>query len=220
MKRIITLGLAMGISAAIFAQQHRRSAGDISSSRTDKMKTELALTDEQYSSIKNINEKFAGDIARLRQDTTLGRQNFHDQIKNIRKQREREIELVLDKQQKDKWKTIKDAQKERAHKGNHIRRGHGHRDLKTSLSLTEEQSAMLDKQFRVFKEKSSVIRSDAKLSDEQKKEKLGLLRAENERVVQQILNQDQFKKWKEIKKMRPDRKKKLHKRQHFRESVK
>ncbi|MEJ0055228.1 MAG: hypothetical protein WDN75_05975 [Bacteroidota bacterium] len=71
MKKNMMLAGLMMVSTIIFAQHHKRDASGMAAKRSEKMKTELSLTDDQYAKVKAINEKYAASYAKLRSDTSL-----------------------------------------------------------------------------------------------------------------------------------------------------
>jgi periplasmic protein CpxP/Spy len=215
MKKIITLGLALTISFAMHAQRgqgHQRNPGDAAKAQTEKMKTELNLTDEQYASVRSINFEFAKKASTLRADSSISRDQRHNQLKTIRQEKNAELNKILTKEQQQKWA---DARKERdikreAKRGD--REGARKEHLKSTLSLSDDQSARMMDLRKSLHKKVRDVRSDNALTDSEKKTRLKALRDEHEASVKSLLSEDQYTKWKEQK---ASRKKGLEKKQHF-----
>ena len=69
MKKSIMLGAMMMMSVIIFAQNHHeKDPKEHAAKVSEKMKTVLSLSDEQFASIKNINEKYAGKKIEFRKN--------------------------------------------------------------------------------------------------------------------------------------------------------
>lgn len=79
-------------------------------------------------------------------------------------------------------------------------------EMKTSLSLTDEQVAKIqairDEQMAAFK----ALKDDASLTQDQRKEKSKELRAASETKINAVLTPEQAAKWEEQKKQRRDKK--------------
>ena len=73
--------------------------------------------------------------------------------------------------------------------------------LKTELDLTEEQSAELKLVFQETRKEKKVIKQNDSLSDEEKKSQLKEVRAKMETKLKSTLTDDQFSKYKELKKI-------------------
>src|SRR5450755_3373736 len=84
MKKHVMLMALMMMSTMIFAQRHKPDPKAMADKRTDKMKTELSLNDDQYSKVKTINENFALRHVQLRRDTSLTVGTVRNQMKKLR----------------------------------------------------------------------------------------------------------------------------------------
>jgi hypothetical protein len=224
MKRVLSLTLAMIMSVALLAQrgQHTdRSAEDIAVKQAERMKTELNLNETQYASIKAINQKYAKQVIELRKDTAMAREKFHAEMKSIHNDKQEELKRVLSPEQQAKWEANRDHRKEgrRGGKSHADIKDHRKAEMKKALKLSDEQSTKLDAAHLDFKQRASAIREDKSLNDETKKEKVKALKATHETIVKNILSDEQFLKWKEIKKdgnkRGKDHQKRLNKEHHF-----
>lgn len=203
MKKILVLVIALMFTGTIYAQRAdspHKSPEDRAAKQAENMKQKLGLSDQQYASIRSINLKYAERISKLRADTATAREDRHKQMRDLHTQKQSEITQVLSDEQQAKWKTLREDQRNKAG-ARQGRKGAGSEsDWKKSLSLSDEQSARLDEAHTAFREKIRTIRDDEKLSEEQRKEKAKAVRAEHESEVKSILSEEQFRKWKEMKK--------------------
>jgi len=120
MKRsVVFLGLMMA-SSIIFAQR-KFDPQAAAAKQTERMKTELALNDEQYASVKSINEDFAGKQQALRDNSALSREDKMKQMKALGTEKNEALKKVLTADQNTKWEALRAKQME------HHKRGRGHR---------------------------------------------------------------------------------------------
>jgi hypothetical protein len=205
MKSIFVLALSMLISAVTFAQRghhnHHRQTED-AAAQSEKMKNELGLTESQYSAVKNINQKYANEIAALRKDTALIRDDFHLKMKTLRDQRQTELGKVLTDDQTKKWNTLREEKRHRGREHGKFANGRHRDQVETSLGLNDDQSAKFDAEHRAFKDRVRAVATDKSLSKEKRKEKLKSLRDHHNKEVRKILNDEQYKKWENLKKDR------------------
>ena len=189
--RMMVVVMAMLMSSALFAQGRKHGGPHRGEHNADKMKSALNLSDEQYTKVKSINEKYAVKFSEFRKDT-VARKHNRDAMKSLRTERENEISSVLTPDQKTKWNAHREEQKR---KHTEKRRDHEARvkAMKAELALTPEQEAKL---------KASNEKFGGKLKgwhDAQRKENHGeiqKLKTEHEAEVKSILTPDQFEKWK------------------------
>ena len=83
--------------------------------------------------------------------------------------------------------------------------GHGQRqNAMAELNLTEEQKAKMQPIRQQMMEKVKAVRNDANLTEEQKKERIGELRKQNQEEMKKILTPEQQKKMEQLKSERGD----------------
>jgi Spy/CpxP family protein refolding chaperone len=196
------LGVALMITNIIFAQQSK-TPQDIAIRQTEKMKSVLLLSETQYATIKSINENYAGKFAAISKAEESKKEEQHSAKKDLRLQKEKEVNAVLTPEQQEKWKSYKHEKKvtSKKHKGD--RKGHPKNNIKETLGLSGDQANRLEEIRKGFKEKRDAIKNDKTLSEDQIKIKLESLKSEHELAVKTILSEEQFKKWNEL---RADRK--------------
>lgn len=184
----------MVMSSALFAQDQKHSGSHRGQHGADKMKSALNLSDEQYTKVKSINEKYAAKFSEFRKDSTARKEN-HEAMKSLRNEREQEIAAVLTPDQNAKWTAQREEQKKK-----HAEKRNDHeakiKAMKAELALTPEQEAKL---------KASNEKFGSKLKgrhDAQRKENHGelqKLKSEHEAEVKSILTPEQFEKWKRMR---------------------
>lgn len=200
--------IALMFTGAAFAQRGhgkknpgKKNPNEIATLQSERMKETLSLSDEQFASVRDINSKFAERIAELRNDSTLVREMRHQKMMELRKQKQSEIDAVLTAEQKSKWQTERKNVKHDS-RGKRGGKGHAAKDARMdSLSLTEEQSTKMVAAQESLRAKMSAIRKE-NLSEDQRKTKVKAAREEHEQTLKSVLSEEQFSKWKELKKDR------------------
>ena len=129
MKKNMMLAGLMMVSTIIFAQHHKGDPSGMAEKRSEKMKTELSLTDDQYGKVKAINEKYAASYSKLRSDTSLTIGTSRKKMVKLRTDQEAQIKSVLTEAQLTKWTALKakreEDRKNHKHKGGKGRDGKG-----------------------------------------------------------------------------------------------
>ncbi|CAN5158506.1 hypothetical protein BH09BAC3_BH09BAC3_17190 [soil metagenome] len=128
-KSMMVVGL-MIVSSIIFAQRHKADPGAMATKRSEKMKTELSLNDDQYGKVKGIYEKFDASQMLVRNDTSLTRGTFHKRIGKLKTDQQLQLKGVLTDAQWTKWTALNATKKEekvKTHHGKGNRGGHGGR---------------------------------------------------------------------------------------------
>jgi hypothetical protein len=208
MKKSIMLGVWIMAATLLVAQPHPKNLHRNADKQVEKMKTELSLNEVQYASIKNITKKYADRQRLLGQDSTLARTEKSRKHASLRTDREKEINAVLTPEQKTKWSAYKDRQAEKR-KGRiaESQKKHAAR-LKSVLSLSDEQQAMMQDAEETFKQRALQIRDESK---DDSHEAIRKLKADHEATVKTILDENQFKKWKELNAKNHSRQRSKHK---------
>lgn len=206
--------IALMFCGAVVAQRADRrpkNPNDVATMQSERMKKSLNLSDEQFASVKSTNLKFAERISQLRSDTTMSRETRHQKMTELRNQKQSEIEAILTAEQKSTWEAERRTAA-RGDRGKMAKVPHVRNDvIMDSLSLTDDQSAKLETAQEKFRTKLSAIRKED-LPEDQRKTKLKEARAEHDQSVRSILSDEQYIKWKELKK---DRSHKRLKQEHY-----
>jgi hypothetical protein len=114
---VVFLGLMMA-SSVLFAQR-KFDPQATATRQTEKMKTELTLTNEQYASVKSINDDFAREQQTLRDNSALSREDKMKQLKEIGARKNEALKKVLTAEQNSKWEAYREQQREHRKKGRH-----------------------------------------------------------------------------------------------------
>lgn len=110
-KSIITMGcmaVIMLVSASAFAQEkmQHKTPEERAKMMSDKMKTELALTDEQYQKVQTINLDFATKSSDLRKEGG-DKSSWAEKMKPLDDERTTALKGVLTPDQFSKYETMK-----------------------------------------------------------------------------------------------------------------
>jgi hypothetical protein len=108
---VVFLGLMMA-GSVIFAQR-KFDPQAMAARQTEKMKTELTLTDEQYASVKSINEEYAGKQLAVRDNNALSRDDKMQQIKTLGTEKKEALKKVLTQEQNTKWEAYRAEHRKR-----------------------------------------------------------------------------------------------------------
>lgn len=116
----------MFVSTIIFAQRHGSHRDSTGVQHLERMKTELLLTDNQYTQVKMIETKFAATRNKVKADTALTVGTMRNRMKKIETEREVQLKKVLTEPQWTKWtsartKHVSDSKK---HGHRHGRKDH------------------------------------------------------------------------------------------------
>jgi hypothetical protein len=197
MKKNAMLAIALMVSVLAFGQNKYKNPDSLARNQTEKMKSLLGLSEGQYTSIREINQKYATQVMALRKDTAIGRDQFHREIQVIHDEKEKDLQKVLTPEQQGKWKTYRNEVKERRnlHKGD--LKGNRRDYQKNILSLSDEQAEKMKVAKDDFRAKLQYLQRDSTLSEENRKQKFQAAKADHESFVRTILNDEQFTQWKD-----------------------
>ena len=105
-KNLMFLGLMM-VSTIIFAQGQKGDSQAKGTHRSDYLKKELSLSDDQVTKVKAIKMKFAERHAAIRKDTSITQGAAQKQSMKLRAEQEAELKGVLTTDQWTKYTAIK-----------------------------------------------------------------------------------------------------------------
>lgn len=191
---VVTLVIMMTGAMAFAQKKHGWKDG---SAQAEKMKTALDLTDQQYASIKSIDEKYKNKFVALRNDSTGNRDAKFKQAKELKTERQKEVYKVLTPEQHSKWQAYKKEQTMMKKVQHEKAKAEHYEKLKTDLSLTDDQLTKVKDTNERFAAKRRDLRKNKTDKSELKK-----LKAEHEASIKSILSDEQFTKWKAAKEQR------------------
>lgn len=109
---IFLMMIVMAVTATAFAQNGgQRDPAAMAKRQSDRMKTELSLTDEQYAKVVAVNEKAAEKMKTLRENGT-SRESMREERTKMDKEKDDEFVKILSKEQWDKWVALKEKLRE------------------------------------------------------------------------------------------------------------
>lgn len=111
MKARLLVMVGMMISTTIFAQKENRTSHKPENSGYERMKRELALSDKQYASIKDIDSKYSKKREEERTRFDKRRVEERKTMQSLRLEREREMRKVFTPAQSKKWDEFQAMQK-------------------------------------------------------------------------------------------------------------
>lgn len=111
------------ISVASFSQQAKPDPEARAKKISEKMKTELSLSEDQYAKVYDINLKYSRQMSGLRHEASEDRKEKMNAFRELNKGKQEELKAVLSEEQMSKYQ---DLQKKMKHKGRH-----GHRQKKS-----------------------------------------------------------------------------------------
>jgi hypothetical protein len=200
MKTIVMLLMMLATTSVIFAQRgHGRWHGDpqaMANRQTDKMKSALSLDERQYAAVKNINTFYATKLMTMRKDSTTARESKRTEMQNLRTQKEKEIAAVLSPDQQTKWKNIQSEMKAKHDTLGRHDYGKHHQEMKTALSLSDDQQKRMDDVNKSFRDKFHAVKADSTLSKDDARKKIAEIKNAQDSEVKNILSPDQYAKWK------------------------
>ncbi len=160
---------------------------------------QLNLTDAQKEQFKTQQESFRKQMEELKKNDNITVKEWKSKAEALRKQHKEQTQLILTKEQKSQLEKMKEEGKvkrealgkERAEK------------MKTTLGLSDEQSAKMQTNRVKTGEKMKAIREDKSLSDDQKKENMKELHKEQKEFMKSVLTEEQLNKMKELRHHKP-----------------
>ena len=111
MKTRLLVMVGMMISTTIFAQKNFRDSRKPENTGYERMKRELALSDQQYASIKNIDSRYDKKFGDQRAKFDKRRLEERETMRSLRLEREREMRKVFTPAQSKKWDEYRNTQK-------------------------------------------------------------------------------------------------------------
>jgi Spy/CpxP family protein refolding chaperone len=187
----------MGLGISGFAADTNAPANSLATEkitamheRMEKEAKELGLTAEQKEKIKEVLHKYLGGVHSIHQNAELKAEQKVAKIKAIRAQISDEFKKILTPEQFAKWK---------AKEGETLQPQLGLERIASlidSLNLTDDQRDKLSSLHQEQMEKLRDLRDDKSLSLSKKIEKLQDIRKEVDPKLKEVLDDEQYQKWK------------------------
>jgi periplasmic protein CpxP/Spy len=133
MKKIVMFTLSMIVSAVAFGQQEQNGRREAATRKVTEMKEVLDLSARQEERIRLIHEKYDTRMSEARAERLENKTKFQQQFRELRAQRNEEINSVLTAEQKESW-TKHREEKQKQYRNRHERKnGKSKHQLKRNL---------------------------------------------------------------------------------------
>ena len=182
--------LIMAFGMNLFAQ---RADPSMNERQLERMKAELALSEAQYSRLKEGHEDFVKAQASLRADTALTREKAMAARKAMMERRTAAIKDILSKEQYEKWMAMKPGAER--HSRPERPQGNSMEDMKRELGLSDEQVKKvkdLNSQMTISFQK---LRADTTASRANRTSALKEIVADRNEKIKKVLTEDQYEKF-------------------------
>lgn len=180
----------MMFSLNVYAQE--KSDSSLHETHALRMKTELSLSDEQFSRVKALNEKLRADQARLRADTSATRAGIISATKSMLAERDKKMKEILSKEQYEKWMSMTRRQPPA---GQRARGSDLMSEMKKELGLTADQVKKIktinDHMAAEFKK----IRLDTTATRQNKGQAMRSVLEKRNAQVKELLTEEQYDKF-------------------------
>jgi hypothetical protein len=190
MKKNIWIVLLTACSMSVFAQRSGPSGGD---RQIERMKTELALSEDQYTRLKKAHEEFEGEMRRMRADTALTREKAIAGRKVMIDKRSAALKEILTKEQYQKWMTMKPGESRKIRQGKS--RAHNYQsaeDLKEALGLSDDQAKKVKQYNAEMTGKFQKLRADTTVARANRMSAFKEIVADRNEKIKKVLTEDQY----------------------------
>lgn len=215
MKRIITS--AFVIMLTLGAAQAQTTSPDKKQGHKKERKMafdNLNLSEDQKARLKTVREDYKKQSADLKNNTQLSADEKQKRRKELHQQFRSQSDAILTPAQKDQlannkaeWKEKSKAGKKEWKKdsraGNNKRKGMQRgQDFQKELGLSTEQQQKMEQLRNDFRNKFSSLRSDNSLTEDEKKERMQVMRKQQQDQMKSILTPEQIQKMESLRQQR------------------
>ncbi len=199
MKRIIFFLAIASLAVAAPAQdlkhrQHQRMKG-----HNGMALQQLNLTDDQKAKFRSQNEEFRKKMEKLRKNDNITVKEWRNKMETLRKDHQMKMKELLTVDQKlriEKMKTELKAMREIDAKARTEK-------MKFRLGLSDEQAVLMNKSRTEMADKMKALRENMNLNIEMKRDRMKELMKQHKEKTRSILTEEQLKKLKELRGIRP-----------------
>ena len=196
MKRILML---MWMMAGFALFSHAQGDQSSNNRRLEKLKTDLALSDEQVAKFKESNKKFSEEQMRLRADTSLTRAELMEERKKIAEKREEEIATIFTKEQHEKWMSMKPSPNRQPRRDGRPQKSM--EEMKKELGLNDKQVEELKAINKEMSEQFQQLRSDTTARQNKMTTMRGIMDERNAKI-KKVLTKEQYTRFRELEQQR------------------
>ncbi len=221
--RIILTGLTM--MAFVFTLQAQRGEGPKLTSeqraekQTEMMTEKLALTPEQASKIKDINQKYAEKQKVQREGMKGEREKNRTAMQQLQDERKQEINTILNKDQQAKFEQMQSERGQgRPGKMGHGKGARGERQghspdpekradrmtqhMTEKLALSADQAAKVKTINLDFAKQQQTLHAEAPEGERPEAKAVEKLRKQHQAQLKKVLTKEQYSQWEEMAKER------------------
>ncbi|HEU4469775.1 MAG TPA: hypothetical protein VFR58_01710 [Flavisolibacter sp.] len=210
MKKIFTGALAFILFTGAAQAQTKDSARHGGKARQEMLTKQLNLTADQQSRLAAIRQEQRKEFESLKNNGSLSREELQVKRKELHKKYTEQAAAVYTPAQKEQLAKMKSEWKARHKEGSRDgkakdrggKRGHG---ADGALNLSQEQKSKMSELRTQFRSQAESIRNDKALTDAQKKEKMTVLRQQQQEQFKAVLTPEQVERMKSMKKDRQAR---------------
>jgi Spy/CpxP family protein refolding chaperone len=199
MKKLIGSLLALTlIASASQAQDLKHAKHHGRHHQKEMLSKQLNLTADQKTQLKSINSDAKKQMAELKKNDNITVKDFKSRKEAIRKEQHEKMLALLTPDQKSQMEKMKQDRMAK----NKERSQRGLEKMKTQLNLTDDQVSKLKASHEGFASKAKEIRSNASLTEDQKKEQFKELAKQQREETKSILTKEQLQKMQDLHKDR------------------
>ncbi len=189
----------MWMMAGFALFSHAQGDQSTNNRRLEKLKTDLALSDEQMAKFKESNKKFSAEQMRLRADTSLTRAELMEERKKIAEMREEEIATIFTKEQHEKWMSMKPSQDRQPRRDGRPQKSM--EEMKKALGLNDKQVEELKVIYKETSEQFQQLRSDTTARQNKMTTMRGIMDERNAKI-KKVLTKEQYARFRELEQQR------------------
>ena len=154
----------------------------------------LNLTEDQKSQVQPIMQKARDEMKAIHEDSTLTQEQKGQQIQTIKQSTDEQLKSILTPDQFQKYQQMKSEWKNKNKEGEH-----GRHNLFEKLNLSTAQQDQVQTVMQKSKADTKVVKENAALTADQKKEQIKTIRQGADEQLKSILTPEQYQKLQEMR---------------------
>lgn len=158
---------------------------------------EVGLSDAEIKEVRTTHEDFKEKAKAVRKNTTMDRKEQGTQLRTLQRERTARLQEIMGEERYVEYKKVS-AEKRAANKG---RRD----EAMESLNLTDEQMEDLKAINEKYRAEGKTLRTNEKMSKEDMRLEGKELRQAQQKEIQSVMSEAQYKQYREMKKQKPTR---------------
>jgi periplasmic protein CpxP/Spy len=131
-KTVLIMMAALLLSTAMYAQEKKKQIDPNAriEKRSERMKEVLALNDDQYAKVKELNRSIVNERMKAREKADADKNERRAAMKQFRESHDQQLRQILSDDQWNKWQAYKEQQRKKGRGSDHKRRHRSHRSSK------------------------------------------------------------------------------------------